>query len=128
MNGAYRNICLSIQMITTMHTGIHIGARTHIQLHAIISRILSMIRTIAMTSSIPRLMLSEFFLIVLAHFLASVEPIPPFLTPLALSEYVIPYGIKMACMKPLPAFMDTVLFSLLSLVTFAKICPSLSDS
>ena len=71
-----------------------------------------MIKTIAITSSMPRLMLSEFFFIVFAHFLWSVEPIPPFLTPFAESEYVMPYGMKMACTKPLPASTDTVLFSL----------------
>ena len=73
-----------------------------------------MIKTIAITSSMPRLMLSEFFFIVFAHFLWSVEPIPPFLTPFVESEYVMPYGMKMACTKPLPASTDTVLFSLQS--------------
>lgn len=58
---------------------------------------------------------------------APVEPRPPFLALLASSEYVIPYGMKIACMKPSPAFMDTSLSSLPSLVTLAKMCPSLSE-
>lgn len=61
------------------------------------------------------------------YFFASVEPMPPFRTPSASSKYVMPYGMKMACIKPSPALTSSVLPSLLSLVIFAKICPSLSE-
>ena len=61
------------------------------------------------------------------YFFVSVDPMPPFLTPSALSEYVIPYGMKIACRKPSPALISSTLPSLLSLVILAKICPSLSE-
>ena len=48
-----------------------------------------------------------------------VEPQPPFLMPSAASEYVMPYGMKMVCMKRSPSTTDSSLFSLLSLVILA---------
>ena len=56
-----------------------------------------------------------------------VLPKPPFLTASASSSTVIPYSTKIPCMNPVPAGIWMVLSSLVSLVSLAKIWPSLSE-
>ena len=90
--------------MTTIITGIQTGASTHHQLQSITPISFRTIKTTASTSHNPRPFEDESFMCGSSYALLSVEPIPPFLTP----EYVIPYGMKIACIKPLPASTCTI--------------------
>ncbi len=76
-------------MITIM-TGIQIGANTHHQLQSITPISFRTTKTTANTSHSPRPFRDEFFMCGSSYALLSVEPMPPFLTPFASSEHVIP--------------------------------------
>ena len=94
--------------MTTIITGIQTGESTHHQLQSITPISFRTIKTTASTSHNPRPFEDESFMCGSSYALPSVEPIPPFLTPVASSEYVTPYGMKIACIKPLPASTCTI--------------------
>ena len=61
------------------------------------------------------------------YFWPVVLPKPPFRISTASSSTVMPYSTKIPCIKPVPFSMQTTFPSLESLVSFAKIWPSLSE-
>ena len=61
------------------------------------------------------------------YFWPVVLPKPPFRISTASSSTVMPYSTKIPCINPVPFSMQTTFPSLESLVSFAKIWPSLSE-
>ena len=90
----------------TMIMEIQIGDSTHTQLHVMTPKSFNTMKMIASTSQTPRL--ADFLLLIVCilHYFP-VEPQPPFLTPSAASEYVIPNGRKMVCTKRSPALISS---------------------